>query len=252
MIRIKTEDEVALMRESSRIVAAVLRLLGAQIRPGISTQELDRMAEDFIRSNGGVPSFKGYGHDPNNLFPASICTSIDHEIVHGIPGARTLREGEMISIDVGVCKAGFHGDGASTFAVGMINPEKKRLLRVTKESLEKGIAKAIEGNRVSDISHAVQTHVEAAGFSVVRDLVGHGVGADLHEEPAVPNFGRKGTGIELKEGMTLAIEPMVNAGTYRVKIAPDGWTVETHDGKPSAHFEHTIVVRRDRAQILTK
>ncbi len=251
MIKIKNEREIALIRESSKIVAEVLRLLESQIRPGVTTQELDRVAEDFIRSNGGTPAFKGYGQDRFNLFPATICTSIDDQVVHGIPGNRVLREGEIISIDVGVRKNGFYGDGAATFAVGKISDTKARLMKITRESLAKGIERAVAGNYLHDISAAVQEYVETAGFSVVRDLVGHGVGSELHEDPAVPNYGKAGTGLKLKEGLTLAIEPMVNGGTYKVRIADDGWTVYTMDAEPSAHFEHTIVVRKNNAEVLT-
>jgi methionyl aminopeptidase len=251
MIPLKSLEEIELIRESSRIVADVLKLLGAQIRPGVTTLELDKVAEDFIRSMGGEPAFKGYGWDKRNLFPATLCTSIDAEVVHGIPGKRVLKDGELLSIDVGVKKEGFYGDGAWSFAIGEVSDEKQRLMRITKESLEKGIEQAIAGNKVHDISNAIQQHVEAQGFSVVRDLVGHGVGKKLHEEPSVPNFGEPGTGAVLKDGMTLAIEPMVNAGTWQVKVANDGWTVFTKDGKPSAHFEHTIAIVHGRAEILT-
>jgi methionyl aminopeptidase len=217
----------------------------------MTTLELDKIAEDFIRSMGGTPAFKGYGWDKKNLFPATLCTSVDAEVVHGIPSKRVLQDGELISIDVGVKKNGFYGDGACSFAVGKVTEEKQRLMRVTQESLAKGIEQAVAGKRVHDISHAVQQYVEAHGYSVVRDLVGHGVGKKLHEEPSVPNFGEPGTGAVLKDGMTLAIEPMVNAGTWRVKVASDGWTVFTLDGKPSAHFEHTIAIIHGKAEILT-
>ena len=251
MAMIKTEKEIALVRESSKIVADVLRFLETQVQPGIMTEELDSMAEDFIRSSGGIPAFKGFGPDRQNLFPASICVSIDDEVVHGIPGKRTLKEGEIVSLDVGVKKNGFYGDGAYTFAVGKISEQKERLMKITKEALAKGVEQAVEGNRLHDISHAVQQHVEAAGFSVVRDLVGHGIGTELHEEPSIPNYGKAKTGIPLHAGMTLAIEPMVNHGTYKVRVANDGWTIHTVDGEPSAHFEHTIVVRKGKAEILT-
>ena len=241
MISLKSLEEIECIRESSRIVADVLKLVGAQVRPGVTTVELDRMAEEYIRSMGAEPAFKGYGWDKSNLFPATLCMSVDEEVVHGIPGKRVLKDGELLSIDVGAKKNGFYGDGAWSFAVGEVSEEKLRLMRVTEESLLKGIEQAIAGNRVQDISHAVQQHVEAQGFSVVRDLVGHGVGRKLHEEPSVPNFGEAGTGPLLKNGITLAIEPMVNAGTWRVKVASDGWTVVTADGKPSAHFEHTVI-----------
>jgi methionyl aminopeptidase len=255
MVLIKTEQEIEYIRESCRIVAEVLRLLRSHIFPGAKTEELDEVAEDYIRSAGGEPAFKGYGSDPKNLFPASLCVSVDEVVVHGIPDGRVLREGEIVSLDVGVKKNGYYGDGAMTYAVGAISEEKLRLMSVTEEALYKGIEEAVEGNDISDISSAVQRHVESAGFSVVRDLVGHGIGKNLHEEPPVPNFvpnGPSEKNLGLKEGMTLAIEPMVNAGTARVKISRDGWTVKTADGKPSAHFEHTVVVRKGKAEILTR
>ncbi|MGA9406361.1 MAG: type I methionyl aminopeptidase [Bacteroidota bacterium] len=252
MVTIKTEKEISLIRESSKIVADVLRFLEKQIYPGIATEELDVLAEDFIRSSGGFPAFKGYGNDRRNLFPASICVSIDNEVVHGIPGKRVLKEGEIVSVDVGVLKNGFFGDGAFTFPVGKISEGKARLMKITQESLDKGVEQAVEGNFLHDISYAVQHHVEAAGFSVVRDLVGHGIGKELHEDPPVPNYGKARTGLKLKEGMTLAIEPMVNFGVYGVYTAGDGWTILTADSEPSAHFEHTVVVRKNRAEILTQ
>jgi methionyl aminopeptidase len=248
---LKSPAEIELMRESCRIVAEVLKMIRVMIRPGVTTSELDEFAEEFIRSQKAEPAFKGYGSDKKNLFPASLCISVDDEVVHGIPSSKKLFEGEIVSIDVGVKKNSFYGDGAWTFAVGKISGEKERLLKSTEESLLKGIEKAVAGNRVHDISAAVQNHVEADGFSVVRDLVGHGVGKKLHEEPAIPNFGEKGTGIVLQSGMTLAIEPMVNAGSYRVKVDSDGWTVRTYDGKPSAHFEHTVLVNEGNSEILT-
>jgi methionyl aminopeptidase len=252
MVRIKTRQEIELIRESSRIVAEVLKLVGARVKPGVTTIELDRLAEDFIRSMGGLPAFKGYGQSKSNLYPATLCTSVDDEVVHGIPRRRVLRDGEIVSIDVGVKKDGFFGDAATSFAVGEVSEEKRRLLKTTEESLYKGIEQAVAGNRVHDISNAVQQHVEGRGFSVVRDLVGHGVGVDLHEEPAIPNFGKPGTGMRLQEGMTLAIEPMVNVGTWQVQIAPDGWTVLTRDGKPSAHFEHTVAIIDGKPEILSQ
>jgi methionyl aminopeptidase len=251
-VTIKSEREIDLIRESCQIVAEVLALVGSQIKPGIYTRELDRIAEEYIRSKGAVPAFKGYGHDRHNLFPSTLCVSVDDEVVHGIPNGRQLAEGEVVSVDVGVLKNGFFGDGAKTFFVGRTSHEKMRLLRVTEESLYKGIEMARAGNHLHDVSSAVQKHVEEAGFSVVRDLVGHGIGKQLHEDPAIPNFGVAGTGLILKEGMTLAIEPMVNAGTYKVEVDRDGWTVRTVDGKPSAHFEHTIVVRQGEPEILTR
>jgi methionyl aminopeptidase len=252
MISLKTKREIELIRESCKIVGEVLKLIGARIKPGVTTLELDKLAEEYIRTFGGLPAFKGYGSQKNNLFPATLCTSIDSAVVHGIPGKRMLKEGEIVSIDVGVKKDGYYGDGAWTFPVGEISAEKQRLLKVTEESLGKGIEKAMAGNRVHDISFAVQSHVEANGFSVVRELVGHGVGKELHEPPNVPNFGKPGTGPELKNGMTLAIEPMVNFGGYQVNMEPDGWTVVTRDGLPSAHFEHTIAIVEGKPEILTQ
>lgn len=248
---IKSRADLEIMRESSRIVADVLKLMRTLIQPGITTLELDALAEEFIRSQGGEPAFKGYGFEEDNLFPASICASVDDQVVHGIPGGKTLREGEIISIDVGVKKNGFYGDGAWTFAVGAVSEEKQRLMKVTEESLYKGIEQARAGMFVHDISAAVQQHVENAGFSVVRELVGHGIGKHLHEEPPVPNFGTPGTGLKLKTGLTLAIEPMVNMGTYNVLVERDGWTVRTRDGLPSAHFEHTIAITESGPEILT-
>jgi methionyl aminopeptidase len=251
MIRLKSKEEIELVRESSRIVAEVLRLLAGRIQPGVSTLELDVLAEDYIRSCGGEPAFKGYGSAKDNLFPATLCTSIDAEVVHGIPGKRPLREGEILSVDVGVKKNGYYGDGAWSFAVGEISAEKDRLMRVTEESLKKGIAEAVVGNRIHDVSHAVEQHVKANGFAVVRDLCGHGVGRNLHEEPNIPNYGKPGTGPKIQNGMTLAIEPMVNSGTWRVRIASDGWTVLTEDGQPSAHFEHTVAIFDGTPHVLT-
>lgn len=248
----KTPREIELMKESCRIVAEVLALIGGRMAPGVHTKELDEMAEEYIRSRGGEPAFKGYGHDKNNLFPGTLCVSIDDVVVHGIPNGRRTEEGQVVSVDVGVKKDGWYGDGARTFAIGKVSQEKLRLMRVTEESLYKGIAEARAGNHLHDVSAAVQKHVEAAGFAVVRDLVGHGIGRNLHEEPSVPNYGQAGTGVVLRERMTLAIEPMVNAGSYRVTMEDDGWTVRTVDGMPSAHFEHTIVVTAGEAEILTK
>jgi len=251
-VPLKSPREIALMKESCRIVAEVLALVGGRIASGVRTRDLDALAEEYIRSRGGEPAFKGYGHDRRNLFPGTLCVSIDDEVVHGIPDGGEIREGQVVSIDVGVKKNGYFGDGAKTFAVGRVTEEKLRLLRVTEESLMLGIAQARAGNHLHDVSAAVQRHVEAAGFSVVRDLVGHGIGRSLHEDPAVPNFGEAGTGVVLKQGMALAIEPMVNAGTHRVRVEEDGWTVRTADGKPSAHFEHTIIVTTGEADILTR
>lgn len=251
MILIKTKKEIDLIRESCRIVAETLQLVKSSVKPGISTLELDQIAEDYIRSNDAIPAFKGYSQAGSFDFPGSICSSVEDEVVHGIPGHRILDEGQIISVDVGVLKNKYYGDAALTVAVGKISDEKKELMKVTEESLYKGIEKAVAGNRVGDIAFAIQSHVEQNGFSIVRDLCGHGFGRYLHEEPQVPNFGKKNTGTILREGMTIAIEPMVNAGDYRVKVAKDGWTVKSFDGKPSAHFEHSIEITKTKPNILT-
>jgi len=251
MVKLKSKREIGFVRESARIVAEVLALVSRHVRPGVTTKELDEMAEELIRSRKAEPAFKGYGRK-DNPFPATLCTSIDDEVVHGIPGSRVLKEGEILSVDVGVRKNGFYGDGARSFSIGKISAGKERLLKVTEESLHRGIEQAVVGNRIEDISHAIQRHVESHGFSVVRDLVGHGVGKQLHEEPSVPNFGAPGKGPIIENGMTLAIEPMVNAGSWEVRFLADGWTVVTLDGEPSAHFEHTIAVIDGKSEILTQ
>ncbi len=251
MILIKSKKEIDYIRESCRIVAETLQLLKSNVRVGVTTLELDKIAEDYIRSNSAKPAFKGYSQGGAPGFPGSICSSVDEEVVHGIPGSRVLKDGEIVSLDIGVLKDGYFGDAALSVAVGSISDEKKKLMEVTERSLQLGIEQAIAGNKVHDISNAVQVFVEANGFSIVRDLCGHGVGKFLHEDPAIPNFGRKGTGAKLKNGMTLAIEPMVNAGKYDVVTARDGWTIITADGSASAHFEHTILINNNLPEILT-
>jgi len=251
VIYIKTQKEIDFIRESCRIVAETLRLVKSNVKAGITTIELDRIAEDYIRSNDAIPAFKGYSQGGLPGFPGSVCTSLNDAVVHGIPGEVRLVEGDIISLDVGVLKNNYYGDAATTVAVGKISDEKRKLLEVTEKSLQLGIEQAKNGNRVHDISAAVQEYVEQNGFSIVRDLCGHGVGKFLHEDPAIPNFGRRGTGSRLKNGMTLAIEPMVNAGTYEVTTSSDGWTVLTEDGSPSAHFEHTILIKDNSPEILT-
>jgi len=252
LILIKSKKEIDFIRESSKIVAETLQLVKRYVKPGVSTYELDKIAEDYIRSNDGVPAFKGYGYSGSPKFPASICASIDSEVVHGIPNpARILQEGEIISVDIGVLKNNAYGDAALTVAVGQISPEKQRLMDITEKSLYAGIDQAIAGNRIGDISNAVQVEVEKNGFSVVRELCGHGVGRLLHEDPQIPNYGTKGKGALIKDGMTIAIEPMVNMGKYFVNVAQDGWTVFTVDGLPSAHFEHTIAIIDGKPEILS-
>ncbi|MGE5577670.1 MAG: type I methionyl aminopeptidase [Syntrophothermus sp.] len=247
MITIKSDMELRHMRRAGRLVALALEKVAEAVKPGVTTGDLDRLLEEFIISQGAIPAFKGY-----NGFPASICASVDDEVVHGIPGKRVLKEGQIISIDVGAIVEGFYGDAAETFPVGKISPEAQRLIDVTRQSLKEGIAFAVEGNRLSDISHAIQSYVEANGFSVVRDFVGHGIGREMHESPQIPNFGRPGHGPRLKPGMTLAIEPMVNAGGFEVITDPDNWTVRTRDGSFSAHFEHTVAVTENGPEILTR
>lgn len=248
MIVLKTGRELKVMREACRISAEALRLAGSAVQPGVTTAEIDRIAEKYILSQGAVPNFKNY-----QGYPATACISINNEVIHGIPSKkRVLKSGDIVSIDLGAKFDGYHGDNAATFACGEISEEAKRLMDTTRESLYEGIAAAVSGGRLGDIGHAIQQYVEQRGYSVVRQFVGHGVGTQLHEAPEVPNYGTPGRGIRLMSGMTLAIEPMVNAGRYDVKVMPDGWTVLTKDGSLSAHFEHTIVITPDGPQILTK
>jgi len=246
LITVKTAMEIRLMREAGRIVALTLRALEKAIEPGITTKELDQLAEETIKKLGGKPAFKGlYG------YPATICASVNEEVVHGIPGLRKLRSGDIISIDIGAVVDGYYGDAAKTWPVGEISMDAKKLIEVTEASLYAGIEAAVVGNRVSDISHAVESYVVRHGFSVVRQYAGHGIGRALHEEPNVPNYGKPGRGARLVPGMTLAIEPMVNIGTFEVFTLPDKWTVVTRDGKWSAHFEHTVAITEDGPMILT-
>ncbi len=248
MIYLKSRAEIDKMRESGRIVARTLRLVSAQIAPGVTPRQLNDIAQRHIEEEGGVPSFLGY-----RGFPAATCISVNEVVVHGIPTDEPLKEGDIIGLDFGVVKDGWHADGAWTYPVGKISEAAQRLLNVSKESLYQGISKAKAGNRIGDISAAVQKYLESNGYGVVRDLVGHGIGRKLHEEPAaVPNFGKAGKGELLKEGMTICIEPMVNEGTYEVETLPDQWTLVTRDGKLSAHFEHTVAITRDGPQILTQ
>ena len=246
MIKIKSTHEIKLMQEAGQIAAAARAAAGALVAPGITTRELDNAARKVIEGFGAKPSFLGY-----NGFPASICCSINHQVIHGFPGKYKLQEGDIVKIDVGANYMGYHGDCADTFAVGKITEEAQRLIEVTRQSFYEGIKLAREGQRVSDISHAVQEYVEKNGFSVVRDYVGHGVGSELHEAPEVPNYGNPGRGARLVAGMTLAIEPMVNAGGYQVKTLRDGWTVETIDGSLSAHYENSILITKGDPIILT-
>lgn len=247
MIISKTQSELDIMRRAGQIVALTHQKLAERIKPGVTTQELNDTADKFIRSQRAEPSFKGYAG-----FPGSICTSVNEELVHGIPGNRTLHEGDMISIDIGAKYKGYHGDSAWTYAVGKVSEENRRLLAVTEESLYQGLEQAKPGNRLSDISHAIQTHVENERMSIVQEYVGHGVGQELHEDPQIPNFGPPGRGPRLKPGMVLAIEPMVNAGERYVQTLSDQWTVVTKDGTLCAHYEHTIAITDEGHEILTK
>lgn len=246
MIHIRSQSEIALLRQAGRIVAEVLDGLEKLIHPGVTTHELDAWAEKLIRARKAIPSFKGY-----HGYPGTLCTSVNEEVVHGIPGERVLKSGDLISVDVGANFNGWHGDAARTYLVGEVDSESERLLQVTREALRLGIAQAKGGAHLSDIGHAVQKYVEAAGFSVVRDFVGHGIGHEIHEEPQVPNFGEPGRGVILRPGMVLAIEPMVNAGGFEVRISDDNWTVVTRDRSRSAHFEHTVAITDTEAEVLT-
>ncbi len=252
MILIKTKKEIDYIRESSQLVAETLQLCKSYVKPGITTLELDQIAEDYIRSNGGIPAFKGYSQGSGIPFPATLCTSIDEEVVHGIPKNRVLKEGEIISIDCGVEKNGYFGDAAITVAVGEISEAKKKLMDATEQSLYAGIDNAKVGNRIGDISNSIESYINKFGYGIVRDLTGHGVGKHLHEDPQIMNYGRKGTGARIKNGMTLAIEPMITMGTWRVVVADDGWTIITADRKPAAHFEHTIAIIDGEAEILSR
>lgn len=247
---LKTREEIELIRESALLVSKTLGIIAERIGPGVTPAELDRLAEEFIRDNGGVPAFKGYkgAHGP---FPSTLCFSVNETVVHGIPGNVPLKEGDIASVDCGVKKNGFFGDHAYSFAIGEIKPEYQKLLDVTKECLYKGIEQAISGNRIGDISYAVQQHAEKNGFGVVRELVGHGLGKNLHEEPEVPNYGSRGNGPKIKEGLVIAIEPMINFGKKNIRQLNDGWSIVTADGLPSAHFEHDIAVVNGKPEILS-
>ncbi|MCX6260452.1 MAG: type I methionyl aminopeptidase [Bacteroidia bacterium] len=246
MLHLKTDEEVGLLRESNMLVSKTLAEVALLIKPGVTTLYLDKVAETFIHDNGGTPAFKGYGG-----FPSTLCTSVNDEVVHGFPSDYILKEGDIVSIDCGVILNGWYGDSAYTFAVGEIDKEIKRLLDYTKESLEEGVKEAVAGNRVGDISWAVQNKAESGGYSVVRELVGHGLGKRLHEPPEVPNYGKRGTGPKMEKGLVICIEPMINLGRKDTVQMSDGWTIKTIDGRPSAHFEYAVAVDRGRADVLT-
>jgi methionyl aminopeptidase len=246
MLHLKTDEEVGLLRESNMLVSKTLAEVALLIKPGVTTLYLDKVAETFIHDNGGTPAFKGYGG-----FPSTLCTSVNDEVVHGFPSDYILKEGDIVSVDCGVILNGWYGDSAYTFAVGEIDKEIKRLLDYTKESLEEGVKEAVAGNRVGDISWAVQNKAESGGYSVVRELVGHGLGKRLHEPPEVPNYGKRGTGPKMEKGLVICIEPMINLGRKETVQMSDGWTIKTIDGRPSAHFEYAVAVDRGRADVLT-
>lgn len=247
MVILKTKNELQLMQKAGALTAAALHAGGAAVKPGVTTKQIDKVIHDYIVSHGGKPSFLGYGG-----FPASACISVNDEVIHGIPGGRVIKEGDIVSIDVGAMVGGYHGDSAYTFACGKINEKTQMLLDTTKQALENAIAQAVVGNRIGDIGYAVQSTVEAKGLSVVREYVGHGIGRDVHEEPEVPNYGTKGRGIRLAAGMVLAIEPMINAGGCAVRVLSDDWTVVTVDHSMSAHFEHTVAITPNGPVVLTR
>ena len=251
-IFLKTEDEIELMRQANQLVGKTLGELAKHIKPGVTTLQLDKIADEYIRDHGAIPTFKGFPNPYGGPFPASICTSVNEIVVHGVPNAETiLKDGDIISIDCGTLLNGFCGDSCYTFCVGEVSDEVRKLLRVTKDSLYLGIEQAVAGHHLGDISSAVQEHCESDGYGVVRELTGHGIGREMHEDPPVPNFGRRGNGTMLKESMCIAIEPMITMGKRDIGLMPDRWSIRTRDGKPAAHFEHTIAVRKGKAEILS-
>ena len=251
-IFLKTEDEIELMRHANQLVAKTLAEVGRHIKPGVTTLQLDKIAEEFIRDHGAVPTFKGFPNPYGGPFPGSICTSVNDVVVHGIPDATTvLKDGDVISVDCGTLLEGFNGDSCYTFCVGEVSDDVRQLLKTTKESLYLAIEQAQAGKHIGDISSAVQTHCEQQGYGIVRELTGHGIGKEMHEDPPIPNYGRRGNGTMLKAGMCIAIEPMVTMGKKDIYMMPDRWTIRTRDGKPAAHFEHTIAIRKGKAEILS-
>lgn len=251
MIFLKTEDEIELMREANLLVGRTLAELAKVIRPGITTKQLDKLADEYIRDNGAVPTFFGFPNPYGGPFPASICTSVNEQVVHGIPNDEPLKEGDIVSVDCGTLLNGFNGDSCYTFCVGEVKDEVRELLRVTKESLYKGIEVACTGKRIGDIGYTVQQHCESHGYGVVKEFVGHGIGKEMHEDPPVPNYGRRGNGTMIKNGLCIAIEPMITMGTPQVYMLPDKWTIITRDRKPAAHFEHTIAIHHGKPDILS-
>ena len=251
MIYLKTDDEIELLRKANLLVSATLTEIAKQLRPGVTTRQLDTLAEQFIRDHGATPVFKGFPNPYGPPFPGSICASVNNIVIHGVPDDRELRDGDILSVDCGTCLDGFCGDSCYTFCIGEVKPEVKELLRVTKEALYKGIEAAQPGKRLGDIGHAVQSHCESHGYGVVREFVGHGVGHEMHEDPAVPNYGRAGNGKQLKNGMCIAIEPMITMGSPKIALLEDKWSITTRDGKPSAHFEHSMALHHGKVDILS-
>lgn len=251
MIFLKTEDEIELMRDANLLVGRTLAEIGKAIKPGVTTKQLDKIADEYIRDNGAVPTFLGFPNPYGGPFPASICTSVNEQVVHGIPNDTPLKEGDIVSVDCGTLLNGFNGDSCYTFCVGEVSEEVNSLLRTTKESLYRGIQEACSGKRIGDIGFAVQQHCESNGYGVVREFVGHGIGKEMHEDPPIPNYGRRGNGTMLKNGMCIAIEPMITMGTPQIYLLPDKWTVITRDRKPAAHFEHTIAIHHGKPDILS-
>lgn len=251
MVYLKTDDEIELLRKANLLVSATLAEIAKVVRPGVTTRQLDTLAEQFIRDHGATPTFKGFPNPFGHPFPASICTSVNNVVVHGIPNDTPLREGDIVSVDCGTQLGGFCGDSCYTFCVGEVKPEVKQLLRVTKEALYKGIAKALPGRHIGDIGHAVQQHCEAHGYGVVREFVGHGIGHKMHEDPQVPNYGQRGTGLQIHNGLCIAIEPMITLGGHELAMLPDRWGAITRDAQPAAHFEHTIAVHHGKPELMS-
>lgn len=251
MIYLKTEDEIELLRRANLLVSSTLTEIAKMIKPGVTTRQIDTLADTFIRDHGAIPTFKGFPSKEGQPFPASVCTSVNEQVVHGVPTDTPLKEGDIVSVDCGTLLDGYNGDSCYTFCVGEVSSEVKQLLKVTKESLYKGIKAAIAGRRIGDISNAVQRHCESHGYGVVRELCGHGIGREMHEDPMVPNYGKRGNGPQIKNGLCIAVEPMITMGSREIGILQDGWTIITRDGKPAAHFEHTIAVHNGKADILS-
>lgn len=251
MVYLKTEEEIELLRKANLLVGKTLAEIARMIKPGVSTKDIEKTADTFIRDNGAVPTFKGVPNPYGGPFPACVCTSVNEQVVHGIPNDKPLEEGDIVSVDCGTLLDGFNGDSCYTFCVGEVSSEVRELLKTTKESLYLGIEAAIPGHRIGDIGYAVQSHCEAHGYGVVRELVGHGIGREMHEDPMVPNYGHRGNGMMLKNGLCIAIEPMITMGSREINLLEDGWTVVTHDGKPAAHFEHTIAIHHGKPDIMS-